>query len=90
VVAGARRDSAPNPLAAARAADAADLARQVVGAEPYAEEGWRLLMRSRAGVAGPGAVVPTFLECAERLEEVGLTPSPQTRELMERLRRPSP
>jgi DNA-binding SARP family transcriptional activator len=88
LVAGARREYAAIQLAAGRAADAADLARRAVGAEPYVEEGWRLLMRSRAELAGPETVVPTYLECIEALEEVGLSPSPRTRELMERLRSP--
>lgn len=83
----ARREYARIQLAAGRPGQAAELARRAVVSDPYGEEGWRLLMRSQAGTAGGEAVVAAFLECAQRLEEVGLAPSPQTRELMERLRR---
>ena len=86
MVAEGRRDYARIELTAGRLGPAEDLARKAVDADPYCEDGWQLLMRSRAGSAGAEAVVPTFLECAERLGEVGVEPSPETRALMDRLR----
>lgn len=86
LVSEARREYARIQLAAGRPGAAEDLARKAVSADPYSEDGWRLLMRSRAQTAGGEAVVPTFLECVEHLEEIGLTPSLETRALLERLR----
>jgi DNA-binding SARP family transcriptional activator len=71
---------------AGRAARAAESARRAVAAEPYREDGWRLLMRARAAAEGPAAAVEPFLECREALGELGLAPSAETVALLDRLR----
>lgn len=86
LVSEARRDNAAALLAAGRVAQAADAARDAVAAEPYREDGWRLLMRTESASGGPASVVPAFLECVAALREVGLEPSLETRELLARLR----
>jgi DNA-binding SARP family transcriptional activator len=85
-VAEALREHAAALLAAGRAARAAESARRAVAAEPYREDGWRLLMRARAAAEGPASAVEPFLECREALGELGLAPSAETVALLDRLR----
>ncbi|WP_217923043.1 BTAD domain-containing putative transcriptional regulator [Miltoncostaea oceani] len=87
-VAGARRDQAELLIEAGRAAEAVAVARAAVTADPYREDGWRLLMRAGAQDQGPSAAVPVYLECVRALAEVDLEPARETRVLMERLRDP--
>ncbi len=82
----ARRDHATALLAAGHAAEAAAAARAAAAAEPFREDGWRLLMRAEAAARGPASALPAYLECAAALREVGLEPSAGTRELLGRLR----
>src|SRR6185295_14470045 len=86
LVSEARRDHARGLLAAGRLGQAALAARRAVAADPYREDGWQLLMRAVVAASGPAAAIPAFLECKEALAEVGLAPSPETGELLERLR----
>ena len=65
------------------------MARAAVTDEPYREDGWRLLMRATAATAGAAAAVPVYVECVEALEAIGLTPSNETRALLDRLRDPA-
>nr|WP_246551325.1 bacterial transcriptional activator domain-containing protein [Miltoncostaea oceani] len=85
-VADARREHARDLLAAGRPAQAAEAARAAVVADPYREDGWQILMRAHAAADGPASALPPYLECAEALAGVGLTPSTETRALLERLR----
>ena len=87
-VAGARREHAGLLIAAGRAAEAVAAARAAVTADPYREDGWRLLMRAAAQAHGPSAAVPVYLECAGILAEIDLEPAGETRALLERLRDP--
>jgi len=87
LVSEARREYVLGLLRAGRSEEAVATARAAVVAEPYREDGWRLLMRAHAAADGPAAAVPVFLECAECLAEVELAPSAETRDLLERLRR---
>lgn len=86
LIAEARREYVLWLLQTGRFEDAVGTARAAVEGDPYREDGWRLLMRAHAAADGPVAVVPVFLECVERLADVGLAPSPETRDLLERLR----
>ncbi len=86
VVSDARRDHARELLAAGRPARALAAARAAVADEPYREDGWQLLMRASVAAEGPASALPPFLACTRALAEVGLEPSPATRELLERLR----
>lgn len=86
MVSDARRDQARELLAAGRPARALGAARAAVADEPYREDGWQLLMRAAAAAEGPASALPPFLACADALADVGLAPSPVTRELLERLR----
>ncbi len=85
-VADARRDHGALLLEAGRSAEAEAVARTAVAAEPYREDGWRLLMRAAAAAAGGPAAVPVYVECCRVLGEIGLEPSQETRALLERLR----
>lgn len=82
----ATREYAQALLAAGRPGEAAFAARDLVRDEPYREDGWQLLMRAEAAAGNSSAAVPTFLECQRALAEVGLDPSPATRQLLDRLR----
>lgn len=85
----ARREYAALLLDAGRAQEALGVARASVADEPYREDGWRLLMRATAATAGASAAVPTYVECVEALQAIGLRPSDETRDLLERLRDPA-
>ena len=87
-VAEARREYAELLLDAGRTAEALEAARASVADEPYREDGWRLVMRATAAAAGGSAAVPAYVECVEALETIGLTPSRETRALLDRLRDP--
>jgi DNA-binding SARP family transcriptional activator len=63
------------------------LADQVVGAEPFHEAAWRLLMRIANMLGDEKAVIHAFHECERSLAAVGTEPSPSTRELLGLLRR---
>lgn len=86
----ARREYAELLLSAGRTAEALTVARALVAAEPYREDGWRLVMQATAVTAGASAAVPVYVECARVLETIGLTPSRETRALLDRLRDPAP
>lgn len=85
-IADARREHARDLLAAGRPAQAAEVARAAVGADPYREDGWQILIRASAAADGPASALPPYLECAAALAGVGLSPSTETRALLARLR----
>lgn len=85
----ARRDYAELLLTAGRAAEALTVARASVADEPYREDGWRLVMRAMAVTAGASAAVPIYVECVRVLATIGLTPSSETSDLLDRLRGPA-
>lgn len=85
-IAEARREYAELLIAAGRPARAAKEARTAVLSEPYREDGWQVLMRADVAAKGPAAAVPVYLDCARALREVGLEPTPRTRNLLDHLR----
>ena len=82
----AHREYAELLLDAGRADEALAVARVLVDEQPYREDGSRLLMRATAVTSGASAVVPIYVECVRSLEAIGLTPSRETCELLDRLR----
>jgi two-component SAPR family response regulator len=67
--------------------EARRLALEVLQADPYREAAWRLLMRVTQALGDEDAVIRAFQECEEALGRLGTTASPQTRQLLEQLRR---
>ncbi len=63
-------------------------ARRMLELEPWDERGHRLLMRSLAGAGRRGTALRQFELCQQTLaQELGVTPSVETRELAEAIRR---
>jgi ATP/maltotriose-dependent transcriptional regulator MalT/DNA-binding SARP family transcriptional activator len=87
VAADARFEAAELALAAGDYTRARLLAEQVVGAEPFHEAGWRLMMRIANMLGDENAVIRAFHECERSLASVGAQPAPSTRELLTHLRR---
>jgi DNA-binding SARP family transcriptional activator len=86
VAMGVRMDYARAMRAAGRPGEAVGALRAALGADPYREEAWQELMRDYATVQGPASVARIFLDCRQSLQQVGLEPSRETVELLERLR----
>jgi ATP/maltotriose-dependent transcriptional regulator MalT/DNA-binding SARP family transcriptional activator len=82
----ARLEYARAMRAAGSAGEALASASLVVEEDPYREDAWQEIMRTRAHLGGPAAVLPVFLACERALRDVGLEPSRETRVLLERLR----
>ena len=82
----ARLEYAREMRAAGNAGEALASARRVIEEDPYREDAWQEIMRTRAHLGGAAAVVPAFLDCERALRDVGLEPSRETRALLERLR----
>jgi DNA-binding SARP family transcriptional activator len=54
-------------------------AQELVGLEPFGEEGYRLLMRAQAAAGNRAAALLTYMRCRSALgDELGVEPSPQT------------
>jgi DNA-binding SARP family transcriptional activator len=83
----ARLEAAELAFAGGRLDDAERLATQVLAAEPFREAAWRLRMRLADALGAADAVVRAYHECERALADIGMTPSPATRELRDRLRR---
>jgi len=86
VAMGVRMEYARAMRAAGRPGEAVGALRAALGADPYREEAWQELMRDYATFQGPASVARIFLDCRQSLREVGLEPSRETVELLERLR----
>ena len=67
--------------------DAATLARQALADDPYREGAWRLVMRVASALGDDDGVVRAYRACEQALAEVGATPAPTTRRLLDQLRR---
>lgn len=66
---------------------AVDLARRIVAANPLDESGHRQLMQSLAEAGKRGMALEHYQECRQiLLEELGVEPSQETRELFEEIR----
>jgi ATP/maltotriose-dependent transcriptional regulator MalT len=87
VAADARYETAELAFAAGDYSLARRLAEQVVGAEPFHEAAWRLMMRIANMLGDEKAVIRTFHNCERSLASLGTQPSPSTRELLTQLRR---
>jgi DNA-binding SARP family transcriptional activator len=83
----ARYEAAELALAAGDYNRAQELASQVLSADPFREAAWRLAMRIADTLGDEKGITRAFHECERSLAELGTTPSPTTRQLLERLRR---
>jgi DNA-binding SARP family transcriptional activator len=59
----------------------------VVGDDPLREVAWRLLMRVFDALGDDTGVIRSYHDCERALTQLGTSPSPSTRQLLERLRR---
>jgi DNA-binding SARP family transcriptional activator len=87
LAADARSEAAELAFGAARYDEAEKLADEVLSVEPFRETAWRLTMRIANVLGDDDGVIRTYHACERALAQVGTTPSPSTRELLERLRR---
>lgn len=83
----ARYEAAELEFAAGRYKEARRLAEQVVGDDPFREVAWRLMMRVSDALGDETGVVHSYHSCERALTQLGTTPSPSTRQLLEQLRR---
>ncbi len=83
----ARYEAAELALSAGDYARARLLVGQVLIADSFREPAWRLSMRIAETFGDEQGVLRAYQECERALAEVGTTPSPTTRQLLERLRR---
>jgi DNA-binding SARP family transcriptional activator len=63
------------------------LVARVLEAEPFREPAWRLAMRAADTLGDQHGIMRAYQECERALAQVGTSPSPSTRQLLERLRR---
>lgn len=82
-----RHEAAELEFAAGRYQEAGRLAERVLEADPLRESTWRLSMRVAAMLGDTDRVLATFEACRQRLAEIGTSPSAETSQLVERLRR---
>jgi DNA-binding SARP family transcriptional activator len=66
--------------------DALAAAQRVAQDDPYREDAWQEIMRAQAALGGSAGALQAFLGCQRALREMGLEPSRETRQLLERLR----
>jgi two-component SAPR family response regulator len=83
----ARYEAAELALAAGDYSQAQSLSAAVLVADPFREAAWRLVMRIADALGDEKSVVRAYHDCERSLGELGTTPSPTTRQLLERLRR---
>jgi DNA-binding SARP family transcriptional activator len=87
LAADARSEAAELAFAAERYDEAERLAQAVLRTEPFRETAWRLTMRLANALGDDDGVIRAYHSCERALAQVGTTPSPSTRQLLERLRR---
>jgi DNA-binding SARP family transcriptional activator len=83
----ARYEAAELAYAEGRLGEAKRLSGEVLRVEPYREAAWRLTMRLASALGDEDGVIRAYQRCEQALAEVGATPAPTTRQLLERLRR---
>jgi DNA-binding SARP family transcriptional activator len=83
----ARYEAAELAFAAGRYQEAQGVAERVLVADPFREAASRLLMRVSDTLGDQKGVIRAYHACERALAELGTTPSPSTRQLLERLRR---
>jgi DNA-binding SARP family transcriptional activator len=87
LAADARYEAAELALAAGDHGRARALVLQVLGEDPFREPAWRLAMRVAETFGDEQGILRAYHDCEQSLARVGTTPSPTTRQLLERLRR---
>jgi DNA-binding SARP family transcriptional activator len=87
LAADARADAAELAFAAGRLDDADRLAQAVLRVEPFRESAWRVTMQVAGALGDHDGVLRAYQACERELATLGTTPSPGTRELLDRLRR---
>ena len=87
LAADARADAAELAFAAGRLDDADRLAQAVLRVEPFRERAWRVTMQVAGALGDHDGVLRAYQACERELAALGTTPSPGTRELLDRLRR---
>jgi DNA-binding SARP family transcriptional activator len=80
-------EAAEIAFAAGRYDQARTLAGQVLSADPFREAAFRLMMRISDTLGDEKGVIRAYHDCERALAELDTTPSPSTRQLLERLRR---
>ena len=87
LVADARLQAAELSFAGGRYADAARLVATTLIDDPFREGAHRLEMRIANAIGDEDRVIAAYRRCELMLSELGTTPSPSTRQLLETLRR---
>jgi DNA-binding SARP family transcriptional activator len=83
----ARYKAAALALGAGEYEAARDDVEIVLAVDPYRESAWRLAMRICHATGDESGVLDAYAGCQQALEVLGLTPTADTRQLLERLRR---
>ena len=83
----ARHDAAELAFELGAHAEAARLASAVLQEDPFHESTWRLRMRLAEAMGDVDRVLHAYQQCERALAELGTTPSRNTRDLLEQLRR---
>ena len=65
--------------------EAMKFSRRILAEDPYQEEAHRLVMRAHALMGNKADIVRQFESCQRALDELSLTPSPETRSLYDKL-----
>jgi len=83
----ARTNTAELSFAAGRYDEAERLTDEVLTADPFRETAWRLKMHIANALGDEDRVIRAYRGCEHALARLAATPSPGTRQLIERLRR---
>ncbi|MCD2114111.1 hypothetical protein LQ384_23635 [Rhodococcus rhodochrous] len=84
---GARIEAAALALELGLPRRADQLVTAALRQDPYREAAWRLAMTIAHARGDDDGVVGAYRRCGQALAEIGLTPAPATRQLLEQLRR---
>jgi DNA-binding SARP family transcriptional activator len=87
MAADARYEAAELAYSLGRYQEADELVERLLRADPYRETAWRLTMRILSALGNEDGVIRAYQSCERALAEIGATPAPTTRRLLERLRR---
>jgi DNA-binding SARP family transcriptional activator len=66
--------------------EASSLLDGALSDDPYSERGWQLRMSLADAVGDGDGVIAAYRQCCALLEDLGLSPSAETRELVHQLR----
>jgi DNA-binding SARP family transcriptional activator len=87
LAADARYEAAELAYSLGRYREAEALVDRLLRADPYRETAWRLTMRIFSALGDGDGVIRAYQSCERALAEIGATPAPTTRRLLEQLRR---